>query len=136
MPQTDANPASATQATTGKGIRYVGGGYWAAWSGGVISNAGTTTIFEFNNPEPIKAKISWATDLSTLASGDLITILITLDDLTVFRYRSKNEAARAIMDIDPIRLIIPGNNTIFKMTIYSQTASDLTSTFNLIGRQL
>jgi len=136
MAETDANPASATVATTGKGILYVGGGYWGAWSGAVISNAGTSTIFEFNNPEPIKAKISWATDLSTLASGDLITIQIELNDLVVFRYRTKNEAARAIMDIDPIRLIIPGNNTAFKMTIYSQTGSDLTSTFNLIGREV
>ena len=136
MTDTDTIPVSASIASTGKGIRYIGGGYWAAWSGGVISNAGTTTIFEFNNPENINAKISWATDLDVLAAGDLITIEIELNDVSVYRYRSKNEAARAIMDIDPIRLIIPGDETKFKMTIYSQTAQNLTSTFNLIGRQL
>jgi hypothetical protein len=123
-------------ASTGTLLSYVGGGYWGAWSGPVVSNAGTTTIFEFENPETISAKISWATDLSTLASGDLITILITHNDETVFRYRSKNEAARAIMDIDPIRLIIPGNQTIFKMTIYTQTGSDTISTFTLIGKEV
>jgi len=136
MPKADVNPASASVATTGKGIKYIGGDYWAAWSGSVISNAGTTTIFEFSNPEPLTVKINWATDLSTLASGDLITIQIELNDLIVFRYKTKNEAARAIMDIDPIRLIIPGNNTVFKMTIYTQTGSDVISTFNLIGREI
>jgi len=123
-------------ASTGKGIRYVGGGYWGAWSGPVISNAGNTTIFEFNNAETIVTKISWATDLSTLASGDLLQITITLNDETVFRYRTKNEGARAIMDIDPIRLIIPGNETIFKMIVYTQTGSDVISTYNLIGREV
>ena len=136
MTEVDANPASASVATTGKGIKYVGGGYWGAWSGAVISNAGTTTALEFNNAEPLVAKISWASDLSVLGNGDLIRIQIELNDLIVFRYMSKNESGRAIMDIDPVRLIIPGNQTKFKLEIYTQTGSDVKSTFNLIGREI
>ena len=123
-------------ASVGKELQYIGGGYWGAWSGSVISNAGTTTALEFVCPENIVASISWATDLDALGNGDLIKIEILLNDEIVYRYRSKNEAARAIMDIDPIKLMIPGNFTKFKMTIYTQTGADTITTFNLVGRQV
>ncbi len=129
-------PAPRNVAAVGNAIRYVGGGYWGAWSGPITTNAGTETIFEFENPETLSAKISWATDLSTLGAGDLINIIITFNDLIVFRYKSKNEAGRAFMDIDPMYLIIPGNQTLFKMTIYTQTGADTISTFNLIGKEV
>jgi len=136
MPHTDANPASASVATTGKGIKYISGRYWAGWSGQVITNNSTETAFEFNSPDtPLKALISWATDFGQMGSGHEYRLIIELNEQIVWRFGTKNEAARGQSDWDPIHLVIPPFST-FKLTVFCETTTDIKWTLNITAREL
>ena len=136
MPETDTIPVSASIASTGKGIRYVGGKTWAAWSGQVITNNSTETAFDFDSPEePLKVLISWATDFAQIGSGAEYRLTIELNDEIVYRFGSKNEAARASADWDPIYLIVPPY-TKFKLEVFCETATNIKWTLNLSADEL
>ena len=136
MPHTDAIPASATVATTGKGIKYIASGYWAGWSGQVITNNSTETAFEFTSPDaPLKALISWATDFGQIGNGHEYRLTIELNEEIVYRFGSKNEAARASADWDPIYLVIPPFSK-FKLEVFCETTTNIKWTLNLSADEL
>ena len=131
-----SKPASATVATTGLGLKFVGGKTWAAWSGQVITNNSTETALEFDSPDvPLKALISWATDLGQMSNGATYRIEIGLNDEIVFRFNSKNEAGRASSDWDPIYLVIPAFS-IFKVEVFCETSSNIKWTLNITADEL
>jgi hypothetical protein len=131
-----SNPVSTTVASTGLGLKYVGGKTWAAWSGQVVTNNSTLTALEFNSPDvPLKALISWATDFALIGNGHTYKLQIDLNDEIVFRFNTKNESGRASSDWDPIYLVIPPFS-IFKLEVYSETANDIKWTINLTADEL
>ena len=136
MATAEALPPDASTAITGLGLNYIGGSYWAAWSGEVVTNNSTVTALEFDSPGvPLDFLISWATDFAQIGSGHEYRLVVELNDQTVFRFGSKNEAARASADWDPIYLIIPPRSKV-KLTVFCETSTNIAWTINITGKEL
>jgi len=81
MPETDAIPVSASIASTGKGVRYIG--KWAyAYSGQVASSAANfVTLVEFTTGSGL-IDFRWEYDYSS-NSGDNAVYTLELNDIQV-----------------------------------------------------
>ena len=107
MPHTDTTPVSATVATTGKGVVYVGGGYWTGYSGAVAINASEGTQFEFTSPHVGTVAKYIFSDTAPPGSNQYVAYIISLNDLVVFDARFFNFSA-GVVDLDiPIEFVIP-----------------------------
>ena len=88
MPHTDAIPASASIASTGKGIRYIGN--WAyAYSGliGVVTSTSPLTALEFNTASNmIDAKFLWSYDPPAINTNQSLTFEILMNDEIIHRF--------------------------------------------------
>jgi len=126
----------ASTASTGLGLNFIRNGYWAAWSGQVITNNSTETALEFDSPDaPLKGMVIWATDFALIGNGHTYQLQISLNDKIVWRFNTKNESGRASSDWDPVYLIVPPYSK-FKLEVYSETANDIKWTVNIVAREL
>jgi len=130
--------------TTGRGLPVTGptliftenGKYAYAFSGLVLTEDGalTATALEFTTgKKPIKGLFPWATDFDQLSAGATYMITIYLNDITVYRFRSKNEAGRAQSDWDPIPFFIPPLTTV-KVDVNTSSTANVNWTINFMGK--
>ena len=106
-----------------------------AYSGTVLTTDGalTATALDFTTgKKAIKGLFPWATDFDQLAAGATYMITIYLNGVTVYRFRSKNEAGRAQSDWDPIPFFIPPLSTV-KVDVNTSATANVNWTINFIG---
>ena len=86
MPHTDVIPTSASTASTGKGIRYVGAGnrqFAYAYSGIISVNNVETTLLEFTTGSGVIDTIIQFSEFAALATSRDYRYKIYLNDLVV-----------------------------------------------------
>ena len=106
MPHTDTTPVSASIASTGPGIRYIGKHIWAA-SGAIqdaASGAASTEMLNFTSGTGyIMSKLDFTNTVST-NSGDKVFLDLTFNGLTVLAFE-QDDAPNEISS--PFYILIP-----------------------------
>ena len=109
MTDTDTIPVSASIASTGKGIRYIGD-YAYAYSGEVTtSGTDVTNTLDFTSGNGlIKAKISFGIAGYTVSSDDF-RIAVTMNGETIFQVTFNNVEPARLVDASllNLKIIIP-----------------------------
>ena len=78
MPETDTIPVSASVASTGKGIRYIGD-YAYAYSGKIVINNETVDFLDFTSGAGyIVAKLTGGRNMKSAAETEVNILLIIL----------------------------------------------------------
>ena len=131
MPHTDTTPVSASIASTGKGIRYIGD-FCYAYSGLIDADNNETTYLDFTSGSGyIVGKLQWYTDSASTANFEL---KIYLNNIVIIASESFNLTTNEPLGYAPIEIIIPPTN-IFKATLINTQTTDLrSSTISLTGR--
>ena len=134
MTEADVIQPSASVASTGFGIRYIGD--WAyAYSGLITVNNDTVTQLEFTTGTGVMvAKYQFFTDIESISSNRTIGFNIKLNSVLVIESVYFSSATTAVYDIDiPVELIIP---PLTKVTIESVTSNtnDMSTYGTLTGR--
>ena len=118
MTDTDTIPVSATTASTGKGIRHIGSGYWGAWSGIVsVADTETTLLETFIPNKNLKAicQIAYAED-----SGDNVMYKYYYNEQVIYQYLRVD----LVTPSDGLGTVI----LIPKLTRFKVTAENLSTT--------
>ena len=120
MPDTDTIPVSASIASTGLGLRYVGN--WAYAYSGVVSVAGTelSLIEVTSGSGVIVAKILFA--YGSYGDNDF-AYRIYLNDIKIFSQRTDNATAPFAANITAPQIIIPPRTKI-KLTAENVVGGD------------
>ena len=139
MPHTDTIPVSATVATTGKGITYVGGSTWAGWSGAVNATNGTdATLFDFTSPSAgLKITASFFFDENNLGANELLGLTMRLNGRIVYQMRIKKggDAGFTNLDSDTIGLVIPPFTEVL-ITATTSDADNIQTGVNLVCKEV
>jgi len=139
MPKADVNPASASVATTGKGIKYIGGSTWAGWSGTIsATNGSDATLFDFTSPSAgLKITASFFFDENNLGANELLGLTMKLNGSTVYKMRIKKsgDAGFTNLDSDNIGLIIPPFTEVL-ITATTSDADNIQTGVNLVCKEV
>ena len=114
MPQTDTTPVSASIASTGKGIRYIGR-YCYAYSGEVLVNEDTQPLLNFQSGSGfIIASFSYGVDQNAALSGSkLIGFTIQFNGIKVFQVVGQSTSNYPMLDFDSnYKILIPPLTTV------------------------
>jgi len=131
MAHTDAIPVSASIASVGKGIRYIGQ-HCYGYSGPLAIPNSNTNLLEFTTGSGyIKAKVIFSSRDST---SDDYRAFISLNDQEVFGAFYINTALVSPYGTVPIRLIIPPNTEVKIYMINISTSAGYTWFASLTGR--
>lgn len=135
MPETDTIPVSASIASTGLGIRYIGN-YAYAYGGLIQINDVATTHLSFTSGAGlIAAKISMtgAVKAADINNGEAVLFICYLNDLAVFNVKlnPKNEG---MPDEATIPIIIPPLTKVEVKVTSVSTAADYVCACVLVGR--
>jgi len=109
MAKAEGIPPTASVASVGPGIRYIGQHCYAL-SGEIIVNNNTVTMLEFTTGDGyIIASFSYGVDqAASLVGSRLIGFTIKLNDIKVFQQVTQTTAGYAMIDFDPnYRILIP-----------------------------
>ena len=103
MTEADVIQPSASTASTGKGIRYIGN--WAYAYSGIFASANPSTYLEFTTGSGLivaKFCFMYATD-----AGDNANYIIELNDIEVFNMFSTSATSLSTGGISPLEMILP-----------------------------
>jgi len=135
MPEPDVQP-SASVASTGKGIRYIGEHCYAI-SGEVTVTAATSpiTMLSFTTGSGyILANIDFTLDQTNLSASAKWGWLIKLNDQVVLNYLTEVASTRGNNDVDAIKLLIPPFTKFEAQCQSPDDANDVDFTVTLAGR--
>lgn len=137
MPVTDANPASASVASTGKGLRYIGNDLWAAFSGNVDPQNTTEVALDFLSPEqPIRADLTWMVDITELTANRNLSLEIKFNDLVILFWRAQLTIAGDFPDSFPFKIgplgIMPQTRVV--VTVGTNEDADVNQYITLLGQ--
>ena len=120
MPHSDTIPVSASIASTGKGIRYVGNHVWANSGLVSVTNVAGTLLSFSTAPSYILAEIMFFYD--SVAQADNIKYIIYLNNQIVYSIQL-NQATTDPGAQTPLTILLPPTTTV-KMTAYNLTDTD------------
>tara|TARA_Y100000310_G_C19953095_1_gene477753 strand:- start:42 stop:458 length:417 start_codon:yes stop_codon:yes gene_type:complete len=138
MPHTDTTPVSASVASTGKGLVYTRGGYWAGWSGELTTtNASPTTVFKFTSPyNHLKAIITWGIDKTLQDYNKLIGLDVTFNGSTVMIIKGlSNWSDGGQIDLIQYEIIIP-TNTEVEIIVSTTDVQAIPMTVTIVANEL
>ena len=129
MPETDTIPVSASIASTGKGIRYIGD--WAyAYSGNILVPNSLTELNNFTTGAGVLIG-KWYPGYAE-QSGDNMQFIINLNENEI--YRTTLDSRLVGNPFQYINIVIPPLTAV-KITCENKTsASNVTMQSNLVGR--
>ena len=136
MTEADVIQSSASIASTGKGIRYIGEHCYAT-SGEVTVTAGTSpiTMLSFTTGNGyILATIDFTLDQTNLSSSAKWGWLIKLNDQVVLNYLTEVASTRGNNDVDATKLLIPPLTKFEAQCQSPDDANDVDFTVTLVGR--
>jgi len=111
MPHTDTIPVSASVASVGPGIRYVGN--WAYANSGwlaVVTGADTLLLDFTSGAGLIKAELYWAFNYDQLENGKYFGVELKFNDLVIMQPRAEQRstgAGHGTELTDELKIIIP-----------------------------
>ena len=141
MPHTDTVPVSASTAvaTTGLGIRYIGGKIWAGWSGLIVVNNGTTDMFKFVSPNIglIVRNFQYYVRHSANSPGsaEYIGWNLLLNDMDIVTNHLKATSIQHYNDFDQNMFVIPPNTTC-QIESYTNTSADIHTYANIVLEEI
>jgi len=109
MAEAEGLPPTASVASVGPGIRYIGRHCYAL-SGEILVNNNTVTMLEFTTGDGyIIASFSYGIDQNaSLGGSKLIGFTVKLNDIKVFQQVSQTSATLQLIDFDPnYKILIP-----------------------------
>jgi len=137
MPEPDIIPISASIASTGKGIRYIGTGnrqYTYAYSGSIIVNNNTVTALEFTTGAGVCSVLFYHSGLfAYMSSSKTLQMRITFNGEVVIFTSRLTAATNSMVDIDPIPAIIPPLTNV-KVEVLSDMAGNIEHFISMTGR--
>ena len=136
MPETDTIPVSASVASTGLGIRYIGDHCYAT-SGEVTVTAATSpvTMLSFTTGSGyIIATINFTLDQTNLSSSKKWGWLIKLNDQVVLNYLTESHSERANNDVEATKLLIPPFTKFEAECQSPDDVNDVDFTVTVVGR--
>jgi len=130
MPHTDVIPTSASIASTGLSIRYIGNHAYAYSGSHQATAAGHTTMLDFTSQSGyLIAKIAFG---NTSVSSDHIEFEINLNGETVMAAIA--DAIGESFPLNDFRMLIPPNTHVEITTINASGGGDRTVFVSLSGR--
>ena len=135
MTEADVIQPSASIASTGPGIRYIGGTTWAGWSGaGLATNGADATLYEFESPNiGLKTVASFSFDENNLSANKQLALKVQLNAITVYRMNVKKstDAGFTNLDSDDISFVIPPRTAVL-ITSATDDTDNITTYLNLV----
>jgi len=128
MPETDAIPVSASTASVGKGIRYIGGRAYA-YSGN-LKAATSGTVFDFTSGAGLIAGGFYYTANADDAGTSYVTLDIKFNGTTILYSKERRDLGQFSEGL--WRVIIPPLTRVEVTYIIPNTDTDLT--VNFVGR--
>ena len=130
----EAVPSNASVASTGLGLRYIGGHVYG-YSGIKVLNNNTVTFFEFTTGStPLKVKVQWYLEITgNVASSKNFNCVISINDIDVIKNGGRSGQTHPFYDVDPMHMIIPPNS-IIKIESTTNNASDVNTSCVIVGR--
>ena len=136
MPETDTIPVSASVASTGKGIRYIGD-HCYAYSGLITTSAGNyVTALDFTSGAGYIASHLelYVDDTTPIGQNDAYGFKIEINGLTVCKLELDDRATpRTRQPHNDINFIIPPLSHVV-ISLYAESAETNFGTFMLSGR--
>ena len=125
MPETDVIPTSASVASTGKGIRYIGD-YAYANSGWLsVATGADTVLLDFTSGAGmIKADLFWSFDYDLLINGKYFGVELKFNDIVIMRPRAEQRisgSGHGTELTDELKMIIP---PFTRVVVNAQTDDD------------
>jgi len=104
------NPAPGA----GKSLQYMGGRYWAGWSGRVTAVNGTNgSLFDFRSPDiPLDTTLCIIMDKTSVSAGKEFGWRMEMDSIEIADFKTARSADQGALDIDPIYFVIPAGSLI------------------------
>ena len=139
MTEADVIQPSASVASPGLGIRYIGGETWAGWAGLIIVNSGTTDMFNFVSPniglivKNFQYYINHAAGVVT--SGEYIGWDLLLNDIDIVQNRLKATTIEHYNDFDQNMFVIPPN-TVCQIKSYTNVGADIYTYANIVLEEI
>ena len=141
MPETDTIPVSAGIASTGKGIRYIGSGFWAGFSGEItVSQNTNTNLLDFKSPaQGLNTILSFGVYDVDMDLGRRLFSEIKFNGIRILRRTTEYSPAtgvvpNAIFDL-PIYLIIPPL-TVVEISVEHDDTTNIPFSLILTAEQL
>jgi len=135
MPETDTIPVSASIASTGKGIRYIGKHCYAN-SGEISPNNETLTALEFSSGSGyILAIAYWGVDMDDVDADAFVGLFVNLNDELVFQAKgvSRQPYDTSGPNAAYVEFIIPPFTQV-KIEVGTDRTSAVNNTVVLSGR--
>jgi hypothetical protein len=104
------NPAPGA----GKSLQYMGGRYWAGWSGRVTATSGANgSLFNFRSPDiPLDTTLCIIMDKTSLSANVEFGWSMEMDGIEIADFKTLRNEDMGALDIDPIYFVIPGGSLI------------------------
>jgi len=133
MAKAEGIPPTASTASVGLGIRYVGN--WTyAYSGSIIVNNNTVTALEFTTGAGVCSVLFYHSGLfAYMSSSKTLQMRISFNDNVVIFTSRLTAATNGMVDMDPIPAIMPPFTTV-KVEVLSDMAGNIEHFISMTGR--
>ena len=139
MTEADVIQPSASIASPGLGIRYMGGKTWAGWSGQIIVNNGTTDMFNFVSPNIglIVTNFQYyiAHSTNSPVSNEYIGWNLKLNEVLIVLNHLKAATLQHYNDFDQNMFVIPPN-TVCQIESYTNATNDIYTYANIVLEEI
>ena len=133
MTEADVIQPSASIASPGLGIRYIGQ-HCYAYSGGITVNNETKTALEFTTGAGLCSVLFYHSGIfAYVGATKTLQMKISFNDNVVIFASRLTSATQSIIDIDPIPAIIPPLTNV-KVEVISDNAADIPHYVSMTGR--
>ena len=131
MPETDVIPTSASVASTGLGIRYIGDHCYAYAGTQAVSNESKLVLSFVTGSGYIVANVAMSTDITLVGTGEDFGFQIQLNDIEIVdhEYNPSNYGREP----DQVKLILPPF-TDFKGYLSTTDVNDILMGMTFTGR--
>ena len=136
MPHTDTTPVSASVASTGKGIRYIGN-HCYAFAGEYTANQTTTTVLDFTTGSGYisgEFRLSGFADMGSPATGALASMRVKFNGNTVLDLASEGGASAELGYSDKAKAIVPPLTHVTCEIDADTTSASIDGTISFVGR--
>jgi len=139
MAKAEGLPPTASTASAGLSISYMGGKTWAGWSGLIIVNNGTTDMFNFVSPNIalIVSNFQYYVKHSANSPGnsEYVGWNLLLNNIDIVSNHLKALSLQHYNDFDQNMFLIPPN-TVCQIESYTNTSADIYTYANIVLKEV
>jgi len=137
MPEPDTIPVSASVASTGKGIRYIGN-HCYAYAGEHTANTTTATLLDFTTGSGYivgEFRLAGFADMGSPATGALASMRVKFNGITVLDFLTEGyDPTNSLTYSNTAKTIIPPLTHVVCEADSNTTSSGVDGTISFIGR--